>query len=453
MRHLSVIVTVLSILVLTGAASAAGPPANVLLGRNRTEPSVAVDPRHPSTVVVSSNTDYNHPLNGTYPTAYFASHDGGRTFSFGTAPQIGPYTVAADSTTAIDKNGTVFYSYLGETDSYCSGGRSAVVVTHSIDGGRSFRAPRMVDSNAADDKPNMAVRSIRGEPSELFLTWTRFHDASNSSDVWFARSRDGGVNFSRPVLLYSSKLNNVGTVPVAAPHHRLYVFWNAMPDSADTATARSRILLRTSSDDGKSFGRVRAASPNFMRLPVMTMPGSLRNLTSPASAAAASGDVYLAWAQVSRMFGHGRAQADIVISRSTDGGRRWSPPRRVNDSSRLDRFMPALSVLGDGGVGIAFYDRRNGSSLLDVYAVRVSFTHGFRASANVRVSRGRSPIGDITYLPPGSTCFLPGRFFGDYIGAASAGGASLCVAWADTRLGIPNDTDIWFARVQLPGLR
>lgn len=441
MRYLSLIATVLLILTGNMVQAAGTAPTNVLLARGRTEPSIAVDPRHPSTIVVSSNTDYDTPLNGGYPTAYFASRDGGKSFSFGTAPQIWPYTVGADTTMQIDRNGTVFYSYLGETNSYCSGGRSAVVVTHSIDGGRSFRAPRIVDSDSADDKPNMTVRSRPGKPSELFLTWTRWHDASGASDVWFARSLDGGVTFSRPALLYSSTLNNVGTVPVTGPHGRLYVFWNAASNVPDTRSARARIMMRSSSDDGRHFAPARAISPFFSQLPVMTMPGSLRNLTMPAAASSRGGSLYVAWAQMSR------GGANILLSRSTDGGSHWSVPRRVNDSAHLDRFMPALSVLSSDSAGLAFYDRRRGASTLDVYAARVSFAHGFRASANVRVSRGRSPVDDITYLPPGSTCFLPGRFFGDYIGAAPGANGTLCVVWADTQLQTAGETDIWFARV------
>lgn len=113
--------------------------------------------------------------------------------------------------------------------------------------------------------------------------------------------------------------------------------------------------------------------------------------------------------------------------------------------------MPALSVLADRSVGVAFYDRRDGAGLLDVYAARVRFGDAAQVSHNVRVTAGVSRVSDIQYLPPGSTCFLPGRFFGDYIGAAGDSSGSLCVVWADTQLHIAGESDIWFARVRFRG--
>jgi|SRR5579884_924873 len=113
--------------------------------------------------------------------------------------------------------------------------------------------------------------------------------------------------------------------------------------------------------------------------------------------------------------------------------------------------MPSVSVLPDGSLGVAFYDRRNGPWELDVYAARVSFDGGFHASTNVRITQGTSPVGDILFLKPGhSSCFYPGRFFGDYIGTAAEGNGDLCIVWADTQAHVYPRTDIWFARVRLP---
>jgi hypothetical protein len=112
--------------------------------------------------------------------------------------------------------------------------------------------------------------------------------------------------------------------------------------------------------------------------------------------------------------------------------------------------MPSISALPNGSVGIAFYDRRGGPVNLDVYAVHVSFAGGFHRGANVRVNRGSSPISDLHYIAPGSTCLASGRFFGDYIGTAAAPDNSLCVAWTDTQFHVYQETDLWLARVYFP---
>jgi hypothetical protein len=101
-------------------------------------------------------------------------------------------------------------------------------------------------------------------------------------------------------------------------------------------------------------------------------------------------------------------------------------------------------------VGVAFYDRRNHPRELDVYAARVDYRRRLLVSQNVRVNRTYASVWDIYYLRPGSTCFVPGRFFGDYIGTAAAGRNVLCVTWADTQLHRHQEMDIWFARVALP---
>jgi hypothetical protein len=55
---------------------------------------------------------------------------------------------------------------------------------------------------------------------------------------------------------------------------------------------------------------------------------------------------------------------DIVFSMSSDGGLSWSPPIRVNQTPLnippLNRqaFLPSVAVLGDGTIGVSYYDFR-----------------------------------------------------------------------------------------------
>src|SRR5947209_3982192 len=77
------------LVVLSGAVSSAlgrvsaASSTNLLLSVDRTEPYVAIDPAHPSTIVVATNTNYDLPVGGRYPVGYFTSHDGGKTFRQG----------------------------------------------------------------------------------------------------------------------------------------------------------------------------------------------------------------------------------------------------------------------------------------------------------------------------------------------------------------------------------
>jgi hypothetical protein len=293
----------------------------------------------------------------------------------------------------------------------------------------------------------MAVETFLGRPTHLFLAWTRWR--SSGGDILMSRSMDGGATFSRPTRLASGNRDNVGAEPVVGRGGRVYVIWATFSEVPNSRAALTTLSIRRSDDDGAHFGRPHVIS-TFLSVPRMSQPDSLRNITFPSVVAGPGQTIHVAWAQTSKILGTGRVSADIMIDRSIDGGETWQGPKRVNDTGTGDRFMPALTRLGGGTLGIAFYDRRAGSTWLRVYAASIADGGGFRVSRNVRIDRGISPVSDITYLPPGSTCFTPGRFFGDYIGTARGPAGSMDVVWADTALQVTGETDIWFNTVGLP---
>jgi hypothetical protein len=89
-----------------------------------------------------------------------------------------------------------------------------------------------------------------------------------------------------------------------------------------------------------------------------------------------------------------------------------------------------------------------------VFAVHLTIHGGYRRSANVPVSRHYANIAFIHQIPVSTACgsVSPGRFFGDYMGTSASGSRGLRVTWADSGLGIREETDVWLARVQLPAL-
>jgi hypothetical protein len=350
---------------------------------------------------------------------------------------------------SIALDGTVFYSYLAESPTYCSNGAGAILLAHSVDKGVSFRGPVVVDSNPADDRPTIAVESIAGRPSHIFVAWTR--SFTGRDQIWYSRSVDGGANFSPPLRLYTSAFTNFGAIPVVGPNGHVYVSWLTHTNAAVAAPSTAQVLLAASVDDGAHFAAVHNVGRTFSTLPQLGQPGGLRDLTALTAAVAPTGALYIAYAAVLAKHADGSVDAVIVLRQSLDHGLTWSLPEFVNDAGNGDRFMPALAVLADGTLGVAFYDRRAGGSQLDVYAARASFAGGFRASQNVRANSVSSPIADIASVHNSNSCFPAGRFFGDYIGTAAVGN-QMAVVWADAQRQAKGDTDIWFARLSLPGL-
>jgi hypothetical protein len=291
----------------------------------------------------------------------------------------------------------------------------------------------------------MTVES--GHPDHLFVAWDRI--SAHRTAVWYTRSTDGGTHFEKSRALFGSKQSNFGPVITVAPGGHVYAFWSTFPNGGENKSLQTRIMMRASSDDGAHFSPARVVAGPFRAIPQITQPGSLRNLTEPAAVADSRGNVWLAWARPTARYNGGRVAANIEIKRSRDGGKSWSAPVAVNDVTAGDRFMPALTIWPDRSVGVVFYDRRRSYSLLDVYGARVWYRNGIRVSANVRLNHAGSRTSDIHYIAPGSTCFAPGRFFGDYIGAASQPDGILCAVFTDAQLHVPGETDIWFARTRI----
>jgi hypothetical protein len=142
--------------------------------------------------------------------------------------------------------------------------------------------------------------------------------------------------------------------------------------------------------------------------------------TDPTDAAR----VYVAWSSCTPT-----SQADVFLSRSSDGGATWSPtPVRVNDdgaNNPRDQFFPAITVDDQGVVRAMWGDDRldtvnPGGHNYDIFAA-ASTDHGASFGANVRMTT-QSSNPDIDN---------GGTFIGDYFGMAPCGTA----VWGDTRNG------------------
>jgi hypothetical protein len=448
-----------SILPLITVSSVYSAPGNVLLDRGRTEPVVVTDPNRPSTVIVGANPNYGAPVNGAYPMPFFTSHDGGRSFHRGVVPLPGAYVSATDPSLAMARSGTVFYSFAAvhPGSSQCANCKctetekphGAILLSRSVDGGRSFRMSAVVDTSDNADRPNLAVESVPHHLAHVFMTWTR-----SQTDLWYARSTDGGVHFSRPVQLYRSQYVEAPSVPVVQAPGRLAVFWiETGGDNADGSTP-ARILLQTSTDDGLHFGPVQTVAGWFKTMPRQVQPGNLRTPPSFTVVAGPDGTLFVAWPEIRQVRTGGLLDADIDLTWSKDGGTSWHSPRTVNNVRTGDRFMPAMSAFPDSSIGLSFYDRRAGPNNLGVFAVHVTIRGGFRRSANVPVSLHYANIAFIHQIPSSNACgsVSPGRFFGDYMGTSASSSKTLRVTWADSGLGVHEETDVWLARVQLPAL-
>jgi hypothetical protein len=137
-----------------------------------------------------------------------------------------------------------------------------------------------------------------------------------------------------------------------------------------------------------------------------------------------SGALYMVW-QDRRFTG----RAAIALSRSTDGGRSWSAPIKVNQTTvsglNGQAFTPSVHVADDGTVGVSYYDFRfnavNGGTDTDHWLV-----HCHAATENCSLATSWSSDDEETRVTAASfnSRLAPvarGFFLGDYVGLDNVG--------------------------------
>ena len=179
-----------------------------------------------------------------------------------------------------------------------------------------------------------------------------------------AHSDDGGKTFSKPVQVSDPRRQRVVAPALAlGPGHTVHVaYYDLGGDAVDyqglegpTWDGRWSLVVSSSPDGGRSFGRGvivdAAVVPPERVMLIFTMP--------PASLAAGPrGELFAAWHDARN------GDWDVFVARSGGGSRSWGAPHRVNDD-KVDngrhQYLPRLAVAPDGRLDVVFYDRRGGA--------------------------------------------------------------------------------------------
>jgi hypothetical protein len=377
------------------------------------EPSVALNPANPQHLVAGANDQ----LATRDSLAVYTSPDGGLTWTNGLIPMTGNlagFLEASDPAVSFTQNGTLYYSGVAFNVNvrFNTAVDGTIFVSKSTDGGSTFPVSTIVASGSNkiggtfNDKPYLAVDDTTGRfAGRVYVSWTRFTSLT-TSDIMVAYSSDGGRSFSTYPRPVSDSLLNQGSLPVIGPDGALYMVWNDLSNSL--------IMEARSNDGGVSFSSPFVVSP-YLPLSSPLRNGNFRVNSNPAAAADdMNGNVYVAWAD------NQSGNAEILSSRSLDGGVTWSKPIKVNDDNTAnDHFFPWMTV-SHGLISIVFYDRRLDpkNHLIDVFYAE-SADGGVSWSPNLRVTDQPSDPGTLTFI-------------GDYIGIASNGTMAHPV-WTDLR--------------------
>lgn len=350
---------------------------------------------------------------GAVNTGWATSHDGGRTWRSGVLPSLtqasrpaGPWARASDPVVAFD---AVHQNWLIASLALQPNSSAAIVVSRSLNG-LTWSAPVTVveapwTPNLLLDKEwivcdNGVISPHRGS---CYVTYSDFRTLQLS----FQASRDGGLTWEAPV----SPPDNAGRASMlgaAAPAPQPVV----QPDGDLIVPYHdeTRIASLRSTDGGRSFSPpVGIAPTQFRRTPGLRAP------PLPSADVDGSGTVYAVWHDC----GATCSANQLVFSSSADGTT-WSAPTRLNlGRAGADVVLPGLAAdpTRPGRLALVYYVS-TGGAFLDV---------GFVTSSNGGRSWRAPRRLNAQTMRYSWAAQAGGVMVGDYFSTSFVGGAAVPV--------------------------
>ena len=390
-RQAALLAGVLSGTLLAGPLAAqevvVGPNLRVGPGQFN-EPWIAASPDNPDFLIAVTQTggmSFPDPTMAltlsTRSNAAFLSRNGGVAWEPVTLPGDEPGAFDPMVVPGPDGRMWILYCYVGANT---MGGllpdqpvRSdgTIMVWSTDDEGATWTGPARLRSPVPPDHARIAADWSDGpNRGRLYVVWNDVRDSFIRDDfqLFLHTLDDGGATVSEPKLLATipgGKL--VATEPVVLSDGALLVtFYQYFFPLTDEENARMPFFTMRSEDGGETFTEPEVA----FRVGTHSWPYAQTEMTSAFTLPIVAWDrtdgphadnIYVVWDGVTGGDAAAGATSDIWFRRSTDGGRGWSDPMRLNDNGPPgpggpldDRMIPVVEVNRDGVVGVAWYDRR-----------------------------------------------------------------------------------------------
>jgi len=424
------------------------------------EPSVAVDPAQPSTIVGAFQQD-RWSNGGAHGLVSGSSIDSGsswfETEAAFSACEGGTYDRASDPWVSVGPDGRAYWVSLSASADEAT---SAILASTSTDGGQSWSAPATIITETTPFHFN-DKESVTADPNvagTAYVVWDRSQFPSDSASLnglahsfafrgapYFSKTTDGGQTWSTPKQIGPNQnIFTIGNQIVVEPDGTLVDVFHFGKGSGFDAPNASFIGVLRSSDGGAHWGPPIVVSNNPVAndvdpdngVPMRTgadVGGGIPDIGVDPS----SGKLYVVW-EDSRF--SGGAHNDIALSTSTDDGRTWSTPVKVNQTpTPVEAFTPMVDVMANGDVGVTYYDIRNNTpapGLLTDYFI-VTSSDGGATWTESQIT----PTSFDDTLAPNSR----GYFLGDYQGLSNDG-TSFRPYFVQTG-SADNPTDVWTTTV------
>jgi hypothetical protein len=393
-----------------------------ITGDAANEPSMCIDPTNPNRIAIGWR-QFDTVLSNFRQSGVGYSTNGGMNWTF--PGNLDPGTFRSDPVLASDANGIFYYLGISNANTF------AEDLLRSTNGGMTWQS---VGPALGGDKEWMAIDTTTGPGrGNIYQFWSPYYNVYNNQAQMFTRSTDFGNTWMTAIDLPHRPY--WGTIDVG-PNGEVYLFGTAY-DILPFALCRS------------------TNAQNRLVTPVIDMTTIVDLGGYPVSGAInPAGLLGQAWVAVDRSTGPTRGNiyalcsvtndlssgVHVMFSRSTDGGRTFSAPLRLNDDSanpNAYHWFGTLSVAPNGRVDACWNDTRHtpNSSMSELY-----YTWSDDGGLTWAANRPISPAFNQSLGYPQQ------NKMGDYIQMVSLNEGA-CIAYAATFNG---EEDIWFVRAELP---
>lgn len=405
-------------------------------------PAIVRNPQNPANVVVVSRVD-----RPGFSAAINVTTDGGRTWTTTTPPLPPELDRPFAPSAAFSPEGILYVTYVNLVG---RGNRpESLWLATSNNGGRSFSEPVTITG----EYPFQSQLVVDPTTGHLHVTWLQAEElgllALPGTPVLVAsHSQDGGQSWSDPVRVSDPSRERVGAaVPVVTGRGELVVVYKDFKDDRrDFENLEGPVweepfalVAARSSDGGRSFTDGVEFDADVVRLRrfLAFLP------EFPGVATSGDDGVHVVWAD-------GRnGDLDVFMRTSSDAGRSWTEPTRVNDNPLGDgtaQYLPAVDVADNGRVDVVYLDGRDDPTNVQLrasLAISAPGTSGFSTML-------LSPTTFDSRIGPSAAGHLDPDF-GSRLGVDSRDDGALA-AWTDTTLGTATTgrQDVATRRVHIP---
>ena len=418
-------------------AGSAGPDS-VVYTNTEVEPFVAVNPTNPDNIIGVFQQDRWNDGGARGLVAARSTNGGGAwsrnwaTFSecSGGDPD---YPRTTDPWVSFDEAGRAYQIALS-VDSAALG-VSAVLASTSTNGGATWSSPKTIqrddDSVNFNDKESITgdwtragyayAAWIRGDhPGENVSLTGLAHSFAYRGQPMFSRTSDGGATWSTPKAMTNQNIYAQGNQIAVLPDGTLVdVFAALFKGSGNQPNPNQVFMAVIRSKDGGEHWSAPVKIAN-LGTALLTDPDNPNPTSFDETVRAgdyipdiavdhSSGAIYVVWAD-----GLGTPNNNVVMSRSTDGGQKWTAPKVVDQTPGPHAFNGTVEVTSDGTVAVLYYDFRNNTPAVGL-PTDVWLAHSHDGGATWSEQHVTGPF-DMKQAP-----VARGFFLGDYQGLAAIG--------------------------------